>query len=189
MSEPTPRLVVLDRDGVINKDSAEFIRAPAEWIPLPGSLGAIAALTRSGFTVVVASNQSGVGRGLFTAETLEAIHARMCRDIEAAGGRLGGIFVCPHHPEAGCDCRKPKPGLLRQIERRFGCSLAGQPAIGDSERDLRAAQAVGARAILVRTGNGAATEKALGSGPQIEIYDDLAAAARVLLAETDPRPA
>lgn len=189
MSEPTPHLVVLDRDGVINKESTDFIRAPAEWIPLPGSLEAIAALTRGGFTVVVASNQSGVGRGLFSAETLEAIHSRMCRDIEAAGGRLGGIFVCPHHPDAGCDCRKPKPGLLRQIEKRFGCSLAGRPAIGDSERDLRAAQAVGARSILVRTGNGDETEKALGSGPKIEIYDDLAAAAHALLAEIEPRPA
>jgi D-glycero-D-manno-heptose 1,7-bisphosphate phosphatase len=180
MNPATPRLVVLDRDGVINRESAEFIRSPAEWIPLPGSLDAIAALTRGGFTVVVASNQSGVGRGLISAETLDAIHARMRGEIEAAGGRLAGIYFCPHHPDAGCDCRKPKPGLLRRIEQDFTCSLAGQPVIGDSARDILAAQAVGARSILVRTGNGMTTETALATA--VETYDDLAAAARALLA-------
>jgi D-glycero-D-manno-heptose 1,7-bisphosphate phosphatase len=183
MTDPAPRLVVLDRDGVINRESPAFIRSPAEWLPLPGSLAAIAALTRGGFVVVVASNQSGVGRGLFTAATLDAIHERMRRQIEAAGGRLDGIFVCPHHPDDGCDCRKPRPGLLRQIEQHFGCSLAGRPVIGDSERDVRAAQAVGARSILVRTGNGRKTELALVPGDRVEVLDDLAAVAALLLAE------
>jgi D-glycero-D-manno-heptose 1,7-bisphosphate phosphatase len=177
------RLVVLDRDGVINRESASFIRTPDEWIPLPGSIEAIADLTRAGFTVVVASNQSGVGRGLFTAETLGAIHARMTRTVEASGGRLAGIFVCPHRPEDACECRKPLPGLLRQIEATFGLTLRGQPAIGDSYRDLEAAWRVGARAILVRTGNGLATGQRLEAGAAVEVVPDLAAAAALLIAE------
>jgi D-glycero-D-manno-heptose 1,7-bisphosphate phosphatase len=177
-------LVVLDRDGVINRESDDFIRSPAEWIPLPGSLEAIAALTRAGFRVVVATNQSGVARGLFTAETLDRIHARMSDTIRDAGGRLDGIFHCPHGPDDGCECRKPRPGLLRQIEARFGQSLVGRPVIGDSRRDLEAAVAVGARPILVRTGNGRRTE-AEWSGP-LEVYDDLAAAAAALIGETSP---
>ncbi|CAG0943434.1 D-glycero-D-manno-heptose 1,7-bisphosphate phosphatase [Gammaproteobacteria bacterium] len=184
MTAKACRLVVLDRDGVINRESPDFIRSPAEWIPLPGAMDAIARLTRSGFAVVVASNQSGVGRGLFTAETLVAIHRRMTGCIEAAGGRLAGIFVCPHAPDADCDCRKPRPGLMRQVEAAFHCPLAGHPAIGDSERDLLAAQAVGARAILVRTGNGMETEaRLLARGAKLEVYDDLAAAAGVLCGE------
>ena len=174
------KLIVVDRDGVINHESAHFIRSPAEWIPLPGALQAIADLTRAGFEVVVATNQSGVGRGLFTAETLEAIHRKMTREIEAAGGKLSGIFVCPHSPEAQCDCRKPLPGLMRQIEAAFGQSLADQPVVGDSERDLRAARAVGARAILVRTGNGRETEARLAAREMPETFDDLAAVAASL---------
>lgn len=174
------RLVVLDRDGVINRESAAFIRSPDEWLPLPGSLEAIAALSAAGYAVVVATNQSGVGRGLFDAATLGAIHARMTDAVSAAGGRLAGIFFCPHAPEAGCDCRKPKAGLMRQIEQAYGRSLAGEPVVGDSERDLRAAQAVGARAILVRTGNGRDTERKLVPADRVEVFDDLAAVARAL---------
>lgn len=174
------RLVVLDRDGVINRESEHFIRSPDEWVPLPGSLDAIAALVRAGFEVVVATNQSGVGRGLFSADTLAAIHSRMTAAIEAHGGRLAGIFVCPHAPGAGCDCRKPRAGLMRQIEQAFGGALTGVAAIGDSERDILAAQAVGARPVLVRTGNGRRTEAALGAGSAVEVFDDLAAAARAL---------
>ena len=184
MTATMPRLVILDRDGVINRESPHFIRSPGEWAPLAGSLEAIASLTRGGFLVVIATNQSGVGRGLFTMETLAAIHQRMQREIEAAGGKLGGIYVCPHHPDDHCDCRKPLPGLLRQIEQRFGCSLAGQPVVGDSERDIRAAQAVGAQPILVRTGNGLDTEKLMAPGDQVQVFDDLGAVARALLAES-----
>jgi D-glycero-D-manno-heptose 1,7-bisphosphate phosphatase len=180
-----PRLVILDRDGVINRESPDFIRAPGEWLPIPGSIHAISALNRAGFTVVVASNQSGVGRGLFSAETLTTIHARMTQTVEAAGGRLAGIFYCPHRPEDGCDCRKPLPGLLRQIEGRFGVTLAGVPCIGDSHRDLEAAWQVGARAILVRTGNGALTEQGLEAGAAVEVFTDLAAAARQLIEERE----
>ena len=181
MAATYPRLVILDRDGVVNRESKDFIRSPAEWIPLPGALEAIAALTAGGFAVVVASNQSGVGRGLFTAATLAAINTRMTAEVEQAGGRLAGIFVCPHAPEDGCSCRKPKPGQLRQVEADFGVDLAGVPAVGDSERDLQAAQAVGARAILVRTGNGRETEARLAGAAGIEVFDNLAAVAGALL--------
>jgi D-glycero-D-manno-heptose 1,7-bisphosphate phosphatase len=174
------RLVIIDRDGVINRESANFIRSPEEWVPLPGSLQAIADLTRAGFLVVIATNQSGVGRGLFSAETLAEIHRKMTGAVEAAGGRLAGIFVCPHAPEADCDCRKPRPGLLRQIEAAFGGTLGGTPTVGDSERDIRAAQAVGARAMLVRTGNGRVTEGRLAADEGVEIFDDLADVARFL---------
>jgi D-glycero-D-manno-heptose 1,7-bisphosphate phosphatase len=177
------RLIVLDRDGVINRESTDFIRSPAEWVPLPGSIQAIANLTTAGFAVVVATNQSGVGRGLFTAETLAAIHARMTETIEAAGGQLAGIFVCPHQPEDGCECRKPRPGLLRQVEAHFGMPLRGRAVIGDSYRDLEAAWKVGARAILVRTGNGAATEGRLDADAAVEVFPDLAAAAAALITE------
>ena len=176
-------LVVLDRDGVINRESPDFIRTPDEWVPLPGSIQAIADLTRAGFAVVVATNQSGVGRGLFTADTLAAIHARMTQTLEAAGGQLAGIFVCPHRPEDGCECRKPRPGLLHQIEAHFGVVLLSQPAIGDSYRDLEAAWRVGARAMLVRTGNGTETERHLNGQPDVEVVTDLAAAAALLITE------
>lgn len=176
-----PRLVVLDRDGVVNQESVNFIRSPDEWIPLPGALGAIADLTKAGFAVVIATNQSGVGRGFFTADTLDSIHRRMTSAVEAEGGRLAGIFVCPHAPDADCECRKPRPGLMRQIEAAFGRPLAGEPVVGDSARDLRAAAAVGARAILVRTGNGRETEKILRADERVEVYDDLAAVARALI--------
>jgi D-glycero-D-manno-heptose 1,7-bisphosphate phosphatase len=178
-------VVVLDRDGVINHDSKDFIRTPAEWVPIAGSVEAIARLTRAGWLVVVATNQSGVGRGLITPESLTAIHARMTAAIEAAGGRLAGIFWCPHRPDEGCDCRKPAPGLFRQIEAALGRSIAGCPAVGDSARDLAAARAAGARAILVRTGNGSATAAALAE--PVETYGDLAAVADALLRETAVR--
>ncbi len=176
-----PALVVIDRDGVINRESSAFIRSPEEWQPLPGALDAIARLHRAGVPVVVATNQSGVGRGLFSAAMLEAIHRRMAVAVEAAGGALAGIFVCPHAPDAGCECRKPRPGLMHQIEAAFGRKLAGQPVIGDSERDLRAAQAVAARAILVRTGNGRDTEARLAASERLEVFDDLAAAVTALI--------
>jgi len=177
------RVVVLDRDGVINRDSPDFIRSPEAWEPLPGSLEAIARLCRGGFTVAVATNQSGVGRGLLSAATLDAIHDRMRGAVAAAGGELAGVFACPHAPDAGCDCRKPAPGLLRQVEHALGVSLRGCPVIGDSGRDLDAARAVGARPILVCTGNGAATARAR-EHEDLECYADLAACADRLVGET-----
>lgn len=176
------RLVVLDRDGTINRDSAAYIKNAAEWMPLPGSLEAIARLNRAGFTVAVASNQSGLARGLFDAAALERIHEKMQAAVRAAGGEIDRIVYCPHHPDAGCDCRKPAPGLLHRLAEHYGVALADVPVVGDSRRDLEAARAVGARPILVRTGNGQRTEAA-GEAGDAEIYDDLCAAAEALSRE------
>lgn len=175
-------VVVLDRDGVINRDSGEFIKSVAEWHAIPGSLDAIARLNAAGFRVAVVTNQSGVARGLFTEDTLLAIHRHMSAAVELAGGRLAGIYYCPHHPEDGCECRKPRTGLLRRLEQDLGCSLAGAAFVGDRLSDVLAAEAVGARPILVRTGTGAATERML-RGRSVEVFADLDAAARALVAE------
>jgi D-glycero-D-manno-heptose 1,7-bisphosphate phosphatase len=172
-------MVILDRDGVINRDSDAFIKSPDEFIALPGSLAAIAALSRAGFLVVIASNQSGVGRGLFTLGVLEEIHAKLQSEVEAAGGRIDAIFFCPHAPDAGCNCRKPLTGLFDQIADRYHRTLEGVPAIGDSLRDLQAARKAGAQPILVRTGNGARTETETASG--VPVYDDLKAAAEAII--------
>lgn len=182
MARECAKLVVLDRDGVINEDSTEFIKSAAEWRPIPGSLEAIAALTRARYRVVVVTNQSGIGRGLLTEQALAEIHARMTQAIADAGGALAGVYYCPHRPDAGCDCRKPKTALLERVQRDFDCSLAGVPLVGDRLSDLDAAAATGARAMLVRTGTGAATERALGARA-VEVFDDLSAAARAILAE------
>lgn len=175
-----PRLVVLDRDGVINEDSDDFIKSPEEWRPIPGSLDAIAKLHGAGVRVAVVTNQSGIGRGLYTEATLAAIHARMTMAIETAGGKLAGIYYCPHHPDAGCECRKPKTALLRRIESELGVSLTGQPFVGDRGSDLEAARAVGARPVLVRTGVGELTVKS-AAGLSAEVYADLASAVSAIL--------
>jgi len=176
-------LVILDRDGVINRDSDAFVKSADEWQPLPGSIAAIAALTAAGFTVTVASNQSGIARGLFRQQDLEAIHQKMLGLVAAAGGHISKIVICPHGPDDGCDCRKPKPGLLEQLGTCFQTPLAGVPVIGDALRDLEAAAAVGARPILVRTGKGAHTEAALPERfANVAVYDDLAGAADALIA-------
>lgn len=178
----TVRLVILDRDGVINHDSEAFIKSPAEWQPIEGSLEAIAVLGRHGYTVAVASNQSGLGRGLFDRSALAAIHRKMRRAAQRAGGRIDRIVCCPHHPEAGCDCRKPAPGLLEQLGRHYGIGLSDVPVIGDAQRDLDAATRVGARPILVLTGKGRATQAALACrGEAVETYPDLRAAAHALV--------
>ena len=178
-----PGLVMMDRDGVINEDSGEFIKSVAEWRPIAGSLEAIAALHRAGWRVAVVTNQSGVGRGFYDEATLGEIHEHMHERVRAAGGELAGVYYCPHLPEDGCECRKPKPGLFRALERELGVSVEGAPYIGDRVSDIAAAEAVGARPILVRTGTGAATEALLGAR-RVPVFDDLAAAARSLLAET-----
>ncbi len=175
-------LVILDRDGVINRDSDAFVKSPAEWLPLPGSIDAIAALSGAGFTVTVASNQSGLARGLFDRAALHAMHRKLRRLVDAAGGRVDRIVVCPHGPDDGCSCRKPRPGLLLRLARHYGIRLDGVPVIGDSTRDLEAALAAGAQPILVRTGNGARTESSLPSAlAHVAVYDDLAAAADALV--------
>lgn len=175
-------LVMIDRDGVINEDSTEFVKSVAEWRPITGSLEAIAALHRAGWRVAVVTNQSGIGRGLYDEATLAKIHAHMRERVRVAGGELAGIYYCPHLPDDGCDCRKPQPGMFRALERELGLSVAGAPYIGDRLSDVAAAEAVGARPILVRTGSGAATEALLGAR-RVPVFDDLAAAARSLLGE------
>jgi D-glycero-D-manno-heptose 1,7-bisphosphate phosphatase len=176
------KLVILDRDGVINVDSEQYIKSPEEWTPIAGSLGAIARFTQAGFRVVVATNQSGLGRGLFDMATLNAMHDKMHKAVNQAGGRIDAVFFCPHAQDAGCACRKPQPGMLLEIAARFNVAPAGVPAIGDSLRDLQAASAVGARPILVLTGKGEQTREAGGLPEGAEIYKDLAAAATALAA-------
>ena len=178
------RFVILDRDGVINRDSDAYIKTPEEWQPLEGSLKAIAALVRGGFRVAVITNQSGVGRGLLSEATLQRIHAKMLRDVEAAGGRIAGIYYCPHVPGDGCDCRKPATGMLERLERELGFPLVGTPLIGDKASDMELARRVGARPILVRTGYGEDARSSVG--PLVEVYPDLARAATVLLSEEGP---
>jgi D-glycero-D-manno-heptose 1,7-bisphosphate phosphatase len=174
------KLIILDRDGVINFDSEEFIKSPDEWRPIPGSLEAIAKLTQTGYRVVVATNQSGVGRGLFDMATLNAIHARMHKAVTQAGGRIEAIFYCPDTADSNSPCRKPNPGMFHAIAERFNVSLERVPAVGDGLRDLQAADAVGAQPILVLTGKG---EKTLADGhlpESTQVHPDLAAVARAL---------
>jgi len=170
------KLIILDRDGVINHDSDLYIKSPEEWKPLPGSLDAIARLTQWGWRVVVCTNQSGVGRGLFVMDTLNAIHDKMVRAVSQAGGRIDAIFFCPHTNTDKCSCRKPKPGMFLEIAQRYNVDLAGVPAIGDSLRDLQAAQAVSAQPILVLTGKGQKTHADPNLPPGTPVFPDLAAA-------------
>ncbi len=170
------KLVILDRDGVINEDSDAYIKTPDEWQPVPGSLDAIARLSRAGWRVVVASNQSGLARGLFTMDALNAIHAKMRRELAQAGGHLDAIFVCTHGPDDGCRCRKPLPGLFEDIATRYDISLKGVPAVGDSLRDLQAASALGCAPWLVRSGKGMRTLEAGGLPEGTQVRDNLAAA-------------
>ena len=149
------KLIILDRDGTINGDSDDFVKTPEEWMPLPGALQAIARLNHAGWHVVIASNQSGLGRGLFDVASLNAIHAKMHKMLAAVGGRMDAVFYCPHSPEEKCTCRKPLPGLFEQIGARFGVSLKGVPTAGDSLRDMQAGVAAGCEPHLVLTGKSA----------------------------------
>jgi D-glycero-D-manno-heptose 1,7-bisphosphate phosphatase len=180
------RLVILDRDGTINRASDEFVKSPEEWQPLPGALEAISRLNHAGFHVVLATNQSGLGRGLFDMAALNAVHAHMLKSLAAVGGRIDAIFYCPHGPDEGCACRKPAPGLLQQIEERYGVNLKGVPYVGDSLRDMLAAQAAQCAPHLVLTGRHAD----LKSKPlppnfpaQTHVHADLAAFVDQLLGE------
>lgn len=147
------KLIVLDRDGVINQDSPAYIKSPEEWHAIPGSLEAIATLTQHGYKIAIATNQAGIARQHFTLETLELIHKEMLNQIAMVGGRIDGIFICPHKPEDNCTCRKPKPGLLLQAAQQFNVSPAEMLFIGDAMRDMLAAQACGVMSILVKTGH------------------------------------
>ncbi|WP_455367118.1 D-glycero-beta-D-manno-heptose 1,7-bisphosphate 7-phosphatase [Kaarinaea lacus] len=180
----TQALIILDRDGVINEDSDEYIKSPEEFIPIAGSLEAIAKLNRAGYTIVVATNQSGIARGYFNEATLQAMHEKLRALLTAEGGHIDRIYYCPHGPNDDCDCRKPKPGLLQQILQDYPVDPADVIAIGDSLRDLQAAQAVGISSVLVRTGKGKKTEvqletdNALATTP---VFDNLSEAVDALL--------
>jgi D-glycero-D-manno-heptose 1,7-bisphosphate phosphatase len=175
-------LLILDRDGVINQDSPKFVKNADEWLPIPGSIEAIAKLSKAGYTVAVASNQSGLARGLFDRKALRAMHRKLRRLVAAEGGRIDRIVVCPHGPNDGCRCRKPAPGLLQRLARYYGTTLDGVPAVGDSLRDLEAAVAAGATPILVRTGNGKAVARGLPKRLRsVSVFENLAAFADELL--------
>ena len=175
------RLIILDRDGVINHDSDQFIKTPDEWHPIPGSLEAIARLSHAGYRVAVCTNQSGIGRGLFDMATLNAIHNRMHRALSQVGGRVDAVFFCPHTGEAKCECRKPQPAMMIEAGRRFGADLAAVPCVGDSLRDLQAADAAGGQPILVLTGKGEKTLREGGFPRSTVIFPDLAFTASALL--------
>ncbi len=175
------KLIILDRDGVINQHSTDYIKSAEEWIPETGSIDAIASLNHAGYTVTVACNQSGISRGIFDVTHLNAMHEKMHRLVNQAGGHIDGIFFCPHSPADHCNCRKPMPGLLFQIARRFSVSLENVPFIGDSQSDIEAASLAGAKPILVRTGKGTITEQSLGPDSTIAVYDNLATAVEALI--------
>lgn len=172
---------MLDRDGVINHDSDEFIKSPEEWTPIPGSLEAIARLNHAGMRVVIATNQSGIGRGLFDIGALNAIHNKMHRALAQVGGRIDAVFFCPHSQDSQCECRKPRPGMLREIGQRFGVDMTGVPVLGDSLRDLQAAAAVSAQPMLMLTGKGEKTLREGGYPADTLIFPDLAFAASALI--------
>ncbi|MGB7598455.1 MAG: D-glycero-beta-D-manno-heptose 1,7-bisphosphate 7-phosphatase [Gallionella sp.] len=169
------KLIILDRDGVINFDSDQFIKKPEEWKPIPGSLEAIARLNQADYRVVVATNQSGIGRGLFDMPMLNAIHDKMHKSCALVGARIDAVFYCPHTAESNCLCRKPKAGMLEEIADRYNVNLAGVPTVGDSLRDLQSAVAMDALPYLVLTGKGLKTQAAGGLPEGTRVFADLAA--------------
>jgi len=179
------KLAILDRDGTINVDSDEFVKSPDEWLPLPGALEAIAKLNHAGWHVVVATNQSGLGRGLFDMAALNAMHAKLFKLLAAVGGKIDAVFFCPHAPDNGCHCRKPAPGLFEQIGERCGVDLHGVPTVGDSLRDLQAGVAAGCEPHLVLTGKAARFRGLAGLPPEFPagtlVHQDLLAFANFLI--------
>jgi D-glycero-D-manno-heptose 1,7-bisphosphate phosphatase len=187
----SPRLVILGRDGILNAFREDHVKDPAEWRSLPGALEAVARLNQGGWQVVVATNQAGIGRGMFDMASLNAVHAHMMKELALQGGRIDAVFFCPHAPEDMCDCRKPLPGLLHDIARRFGVDLRHVPMVGDTLRDLEAAQAAGCEAHLVLTGRAAGLDEAalarmLERVPTTRLHADLGAFADHLLRREHP---
>ena len=176
------KLAILDRDGVINYDSDHYIKSPAEWRPIPGSIEAIARLNQGGFRVAVATNQSGIGRGLFDMATLNAINDKMMEMVFRHGGRIDALFFCPHTAAEECNCRKPRTGMLEEIAARFHADLKGVPCVGDSLKDVQAAESVGAQPILVLTGKGRRTQEEGGLPRKTLVFEDLAEASRHIIA-------
>lgn len=175
------KLIILDRDGVINHDSEHYIKSPDEWFPIDGSLEAIVKLNQAGYTVTVATNQSGVGRGLYDLTTLEKIHEKMQNALANLGGKIDRVFFCPHIPDEDCNCRKPKSGMYQQIAQYYNCSLINVPVVGDSLRDMQAAQTEKCHPILVLTGNGGKTLAQNKDLQGVTVVTDLAAAVDAIL--------
>ncbi len=176
-------LIILDRDGTINEDRDDYVRSPEEWMPLPGALEAIARLNHAGWHTVLATNQSGLGRGLFDMAALNAMHVKMQSMLAKVGGRIDAVFFCPHTPDENCNCRKPMPGLIEQIGQRYGVDLRTVPIVGDSLRDLQAGAAMGCKPHMVLTGKGAHLDRAevLRQVPGTEFHADLPAFAEFLI--------
>ena len=180
------KLIILDRDGVINQDSDAYIKSADEWIPIPGSLEAIAKLNRAGYTVAVATNQSGLSRGYFDLKTLSAMHRKMEMLLSEHGGQIDGIFYCPHGPKDGCECRKPAPGMLHEIGERFQADLSNVLFIGDTISDMKAAESAGVKPLLVRTGKGEKTEQLLDENnfSHVSVHNNLMSAVEYILSST-----
>lgn len=169
------KLVILDRDGVINEATESTIKAESDWVPIEGSIEAIARLCQADYRVIVVTNQSGIARGLLTLEELHAIHVRMQQAVANGGGRIDAVFICPHKPDDDCECRKPRPGLLHSVMDRLDIELAGVPLVGDSLRDVQSAMVVGATPVLVRTGHGERTLEQNRHLENVQVFDNLAA--------------
>lgn len=178
------KLVILDHNGVINESSATFIKTPDEWVPIPGSLEAIARLTHAGYRIVTATNQPGIGRGLLDMATFNAINDKMYKAVAQAGGRIDSIFFCPHTGSDKCHCRKPKTGMFEEIMQRYGTDLKNVPTIGDALRDLKAAETIGALPILLLTGKGKMTQEQCKLPPRTLIFDNLPAAVDTIVGQT-----
>lgn len=177
------KLIILDRDGVINKDSDNYIRSPEEWLPLPGSIEAMAQLYKSGFTVTIATNQSGLARGYFNLDTLNAMHDKMNNLLEQQQGRVAAIKYCPHGPDNQCQCRKPLPGMVEELIHEFKVTPEECWLVGDSLRDLVAGQTAGCKVALVKTGKGLRT-LTKGEGLEgIPVFEDLADFTHFILAD------
>lgn len=189
-----PKLVILGRDGILNRFREDHVKDPSEFEPLPGALEAVARLNHAGWHVVVATNQAGIGRGLLDMASVNAVHQRMIKLLAAQGGRLDAVFFCPHAPEEQCDCRKPLPGMMRDIALRYGADLKAVPMVGDTLRDLEAARAAGCPPHLVRTGRASLVTEAeiaqwVAAVPGTRVHDDLAALARHLVPDDRSSPA
>jgi D-glycero-D-manno-heptose 1,7-bisphosphate phosphatase len=183
---PIPKLVILGRDGILNQYREDHVKEPSEWVPVPGALDAVARLNHAGWHAVVATNQAGIGRGMIDMASLNAVHAHMMRTLMQQGGRIDAVFLCPHTPEEHCDCRKPLPGLMLDIGRRYGADLTQVPLVGDTARDMLAARAAGCQPHLLRTGRGAALDEAqlqqlAAQVPGLQVHEDLSAFVDYLL--------
>ena len=187
------KFLILDRDGVINVESPEFVKTPDEWIPIKGSLEAIGRLSQAGYEIVIITNQSGLGRGHFTADTLAKMHAKMIDYVQQHGGKIQSILFCPHKPDDGCECRKPKDGMYQELAERLNISFSDVYSVGDSVRDLLAAQTAGAQPVLVKTGNGKKSLKEIANNPDLKldktpVFDNLASFADALLSKLNKQP-